>query len=83
MQSHMQSTVSWTVYIFARYISVDQEICEVDGIPDPGCSTTAVIASVKGPDKQIQIDESGNILDGVYLSKYLLSALKILYLGGD
>ena len=60
MQSHMQSTVSWTVYIYARYISVDQEICEVDGIPDPGCSTTAVIASaasVKGPDKQIQIDD--------------------------
>jgi len=42
---------------------------------------------VKGPDKQIQIDvrkwASGNFLNGLYLSKYLLPTLKILDLGGD
>ena len=42
---------------------------------------------LKGPDKQIQIDDrkwaSENILNGVYLSKHLLSTIKILDLGGN
>ena len=59
------------------------------------CNICLIIASaasnhwlrVKGPDKQIQTDArkwaSGNFLNGLYLSKYLLPTLKILDLGGD